>query len=245
MNREMTQKLSIIFIVASLVSSCSMFAGRDVIGGSKSAKKEQPQSVSKKQYDELLEKYQALLRRNRQLEGEDLPNDMISTAKQSKKELPKLAETVDVFAKQLDKQVEAQAAPKKSTVAASVRPQVIVPQQQFSNKNVSGQIAQLKEAIQLISQNRLDQALQSLKTLEDSKYRQIQVRVKFYMGEILFKQGEFDLAMQIFEEVINRHAFSGIVLKTLGRLIICSEKLKVKKKYDLYYSILHDFFQTA
>lgn len=245
MNRKTILRISIIFVIAALLSSCSMFSGRNVLGGNKTKSDvKHPQTVTKKQYNELLEKYQALLRRNRQLEGEDLPREVVNAGKPVKKELPKLAETVDVFAKQLDKA----AGPDRVTpskVAPSSAPKIITAQQQFSNRDISGQIAQLKQAIALIGQNHLDQALQLLKTLENSSYRQIQVRVKFYMGEILFKQGEYDLAMQIFEEVINRHAFSGIVLKTLGRLIICSEKLKVKKKYDLYYSILHDFFQTA
>ena len=65
------------------------------------------------------------------------------------------------------------------------------------------------------------------------------------MGEILFSQGEYDLSLQIFEEILERHAFSGLVIKTLGRLIVCSEKLKLVGKQEKYYSILHDFFEQG
>ena len=74
------------------------------------------------------------------------------------------------------------------------------------------------------------------------RLRQIRVHAKFYIGEILFRQQEYDLAMQVFEEILDKDAFSGIVLKTLGRLVTCSKKLKLKKKKDRYYSMLHDFF---
>jgi hypothetical protein len=62
---------------------------------------------------------------------------------------------------------------------------------------------------------------------------------------MLFRQGEFDLSMQVFEEIITKYAFSGVVIKTLGRLIVCSERLKLAKKREQYFSILHDFFESA
>ncbi len=97
----------------------------------------------------------------------------------------------------------------------------------------------------LVGQNKFEDALQLLKSLEGSSNNQVAVRTKFWTGEIFFKQGEYDLSMQVYEEVISQHAFSSIVLKALGRLIVCVEKLKLQKKYDLYYSLLHDFFETV
>ena len=41
------------------------------------------------------------------------------------------------------------------------------------------------------------------------------------------------------------YAFSGVIIKTLGRLITCAEKLKLSKKKDVYFSILHDFFDAT
>ncbi len=228
-------KISVLSLIFLNLSSCSLFSSsRNVVADSKNKGKGKAAvtTVAKAQYDELLKKYQVLLRRNRQLEGDDLPADVTVSPPAN---LPKLAETVDVFAKQLDKVAEVQNSSKNLISVAAP----------FIRKDMEGQIADIKKVIQLIDKNHFDEALQILKILESSKYSQIAVRSKFYTGEVLFRQGEFDLAMQLFEEVINRYAFSGIVLKTLGRLIICSEKLKIKKKYDLYYSILHDFFKTA
>ena len=84
-----------------------------------------------------------------------------------------------------------------------------------------------------------------MRPLEKSPVKQLMVWSKYLIGEILFKQNEFDLAMQVFEEIINKHAFSGLVIKSLGRLIVCSEKLKLTKKKEQYYSLLHDFFEPT
>ena len=51
--------------------------------------------------------------------------------------------------------------------------------------------------------------------------------------------------MQVYEEILQKDAFSGLVLKTLGRLVVCSTKLKLKKKEEQYYSVLHDFFEQG
>ena len=82
-----------------------------------------------------------------------------------------------------------------------------------------------------------------LKNLQKSKHKQIQVRAQFFMGEALFLQGEFDLARQAYEEIIQKNAFSGFVIKTLERLIACAEHLGMKEKKEQYHSILYDFFR--
>ena len=92
--------------------------------------------------------------------------------------------------------------------------------------------------------NKFDAALTELKKIEKSKVKQVRVRARFSIGEIMFRQGEYDLAMQIYEEILQQDAFSGIVIKTLGRLIVCSEKLKLKKKQEQYYSMLYNFFES-
>ena len=93
--------------------------------------------------------------------------------------------------------------------------------------------------------NKFDNALAILKDLETSKEKQIVVRAKLALGDLLFKQGEFDLAMQAYEDIIKNYAFSGLVVKALGKLIACSEKLKQPEKQAKYYSLLHDFFDAV
>ena len=71
------------------------------------------------------------------------------------------------------------------------------------------------------------------------------VRAKFLRGEVLFHQGEYDIAKQVYEDILTHDAFSGIVLKALERLIVCSEKLKLESERKKYHSILHNFFRKT
>lgn len=120
------------------------------------------------------------------------------------------------------------------------------PQKRMTDtEQLNGQMATLFEAGILISGKRYDQALELLTPLKHSSDRQIQVRAKFLKGEILFQQEEYDLAMQVFEDLIAKYAFSGVILKALNRLVTCAEKLALPKKKRRYHSILYDFFESV
>ena len=108
---------------------------------------------------------------------------------------------------------------------------------------IEQQIALLREIEKQIEQKQFTEALDQIKQLESSPVRQVVVRAKYLQGEALFHQEEFDLAMQVYEEIITKHAFSGLVLSALRRLIVCSEKLNLEEKRKKYHSILHDFFE--
>jgi len=206
-------------------------------------------TVSRAEYNQLLKKYEALAREKGMVQsnqaarsqspgaqpapkafaGQD-PSDIVNALNNAPSQA-ELVETVDVFG--------------KKGISTGHHEMPTVAGMKLSDSEVENQILKLRKAQALISHNKLDAALTLLKELENSSIRQIRVRTKFYLGELLFIQGEFDLAMQIYEEIIQRDAFSGIVIKVLGRLIVCSEKLKQKKKQQKYYSILHDFFESA
>lgn len=196
-------------------------------------------SVPKEQYDQLLQKYESLQTRVQTLEATTPDQDMIAPATlendpAASQEIlgalqnannAELAETVDVF-----------------TGNSAV--QTVVASDNYENVDVEAQIRSLQTADGLVAQNKFDEALNLLKSLEKSPVRQVRVRARYLVGESLFKQGDFDLSMQVFEEIIQKEAFSGMVLKALGRLIVCSEKLKLDKKKEQYYSLLHDFFES-
>ena len=241
----------------SLLASCSLFSSRSQVSESLEKKKLSSTPVSRKQYDGLLSKYDALTKRMRQLEADDdsiivkakpsfnekknfdKATDLITKLNSSEQKRPQLIETVDVFAgpdRQLDPEKIQKSIPKKRNRLVTASPRT---------GDIQIEINHLMQAKKFLMRNKLDAALQIFKELELSKHRQVKVRARFFIGEVLFKQGEYDLAMQVFEEIINKFSFSGIILKTLGRLVVCSDKLKLKKKYDLYYSILHDFFETT
>ncbi len=148
-----------------------------------------------------------------------------------------LGETVSTF----DGPTEAQAAespqpestPAPTDASRPMPPDTVIEQQ----------IALLREIEKQIEQKQFVEALDQIKQLEGSPARQIAVRAKYLQGEALFHQEEFDLAMQVYEEIITKHAFSGLVLGALKRLIVCSEKLELEEKRKKYHSILHDFFE--
>jgi TolA-binding protein len=233
------------------MTSCSWLSNRKTLFGDDAQESKAsdntvqavPTTVPKAQYDQLLKKYEMLVKtqqatstvtpRQKPFAGKD-PSDIVSALNNAKAR-PELVETVDVFGEK--------GIAKNSLSNPAQLP--IVAGAKVSDSEVEGQIVKLKKASILIDQNKLDAALTLLKELENSPVRQIRVRSKFYLGELLFIQGEYDLAMQVYEEIVQKDAFSGIVIKTLGRLIVCSEKLKLKKKQQKYYSILHDFFESV
>ena len=90
-----------------------------------------------------------------------------------------------------------------------------------------------------------DKASLELKKIEKSTIRQIRVHARFLSGEIMFESGEYDLAMQIYEDILKNNAFSGLVVKSLQRLVVCSEKLKLKEKRERYHSLLNNTFELS
>lgn len=253
---KISKKFCHSFLITSLLSmsSCSWIdTNRTSLFGDDeeiASTDEKQETVSKAQFDELAKKYEALLKQKRvedsqmstqqannlmnQMESEQvIDSDIVADEISKVKAASELGGTVDVFN---------QEAPKAGSIAQSVS---VAPSRSYDANLVEAQITQIRKAEDLVAQNKFDEALTTIKTLEKSPLKQIVVRAKFLLGEILFKQGEYDLSMQIFEEVIGQYAFSGLVIKTLGRLIVCSEKLKLASKQEKYYSILHDFFEQG
>ena len=111
-------------------------------------------------------------------------------------------------------------------------------------KKIEDQIGEIYLIKQFIEEKKYNDAFLRAKRLENTSNRQIRARAAYLKGEILFQQREYDLAMQLLEEVVGRHAFSGMALMALNRLVICAEKLQLAEKKKQYYSILHDFFEA-
>ena len=109
--------------------------------------------------------------------------------------------------------------------------------------SIDTEIKQFQTAQQAMKSGDAGQAMKLYKILEKSSNNQLKVRAKFNMAEILFDQKDYNLALKAYEEIIKSHAFSGFIIKSLGRVIVCAEKLNLKDKKDKYYSILHDFFE--
>jgi TolA-binding protein len=224
----------------------------------------EPQVVSKEQYDELAKKYQDLLNTSKDHVANTPKTTLVSNAvevidvKAPKKEnqlMPEkaAATTLDPseLVNHLDKALN-DASPtvgvdalKEETHKGPPMPNSIGVQQVNHTDDIDEQIVQLRDAATMIKVNKLENALVILKDLEGSKERQIVVRAKLMLGDLLFQQGDFDLAMQAYEDIVKNHAFSGLVVKALGKLVACSEKLKQPEKQAKYYSLLHDFFEAV
>lgn len=160
-------------------------------------------TVPKKQYDELLTKYN-------QLKNKKDPSKAIDEIS---------IETIDVVA----------ISPKRDTA---------------SKVEVESDFEKLKYADKYIAVGDFEKATTLLKKLEVSGNKQIQVRAKFLLGEIMFSQKEYDMALQIFEDIINNYSFSGLVIKALERLEVCSKNLGESKKQKRYHSMLNDIFES-
>lgn len=69
------------------------------------------------------------------------------------------------------------------------------------------------------------------------------MRAKLQIGELLMKQNQYDLALQSFEDIIQKYAQSGVVIDALRNAAICGDKLGLANKRDQYSSMLKDVFE--
>jgi TolA-binding protein len=242
-------QLVIIFSALGLLSSCSWISSRrSLFGGDEETAEAEDGTVTKAQYNALAKKYEALLkeRKMENVQGQDANNmmnqmegsvdsDAIADEISRVKNTTELAETVDVFKNK----------PSGPRSLSNPMPMAPMSTGNIDSALIEDHIAKVRKAEGLLAQKKFDATINIIKELEKSPVRQVVVRAKFLMGEILFTQGDYDLAMQVFEEVLTNHAFSGLVIKTLGRLIVCADKLKIPRKQEKYYSILHDFFEQG
>ena len=111
-----------------------------------------------------------------------------------------LAETVDVFGK--NGIVRKQSAP-VSGMGLNQH------EKDFVSDSIESEIMKLREAESLIAQNKFNEGLNRLKVVENSTSRQVRVRAKFLLGEILFKQKNLILLCRSLKRLSARTHFQG------------------------------------
>lgn len=210
----------------------------------------EPEMVPKSQYDELAKKFEAL---NAKMEAkastpaaapEKNPTDelvnQLGAAKDPDVVEAKntLMETVDVFEDKMGIK-ETRVNPMVGNGDASLASNRPPPADKLEND-----IFELKKSMSLASQGKFDNAIRGLQPLTKSSSKQVQVRAKFGMAEILLAQKEFDLALQAYEDIINNYAFSGLVINALKKAAGCAEKLNLTDKKAQYESLIKDVFGT-
>jgi len=225
------------FISFSFVG-CSLFSGdsqKRAAGGQDSLKG----TVSKEQYYSLLRRHEDLQKKYNKLtdnkDAEAGRNEMTASLKRELENVPGVqgagspAETVDVFAEN-----------SKSPI-----PLPMGAGGEVDEGKLDFEIKELFRAKRLISEKKFDESLKVLQTLEKSSFLQIQVRSKFTIGSLMLDQKEYDLALQVFEEIISRFAFSGYVIESLRKAGICAKRLGLEKKEKQYTSMLYDVFGNS
>jgi TolA-binding protein len=244
----------LLFCSTLLLTSCSsLWLHRDQTVDSALAEGAQTKSssVPKEQYDELARKYQDLLSQSKNLKSQEIVEAKAPTSLDGQAK-PQLAESTAIDPSELVNRIDS-AIPDSVEVSDNLKNHETGPVVPTSmgvktvnnTDDLDGQISRLREAQEFVKVNKFENALIILKELEGSKEKQIVVRAKMMLGDLLFSQGEYDLSSQVYEEIIGKYAFSGFVIKALGKLVVCSEKLKQPEKQAKYYSLLHDFFEAT
>jgi TolA-binding protein len=209
---------------------------------------EETQMVPKAQYDALMTKYLELEKKltppaaAATPQAEDLVSEIEKTAAKDNETIEAkntLMETVDVFDSKTATVVNPSLPGKLSLDVES-------DQTLGSNSGaIENEIADLKKGMGLAGAGKFDQAIKILQSLsKTSSNKQIQVRAKFGTGEVFLAQKEYDLALQVYEDIINHNVYSGLVLNALKRAVTCSEKLNLTDKKTRYESLLKDVFGT-
>ncbi len=231
----MKVKVISIFILPILVS-CSSFKTR---GSNK--------TVSKQKYDLLLKRYTKL---QKQAGISDVGNlkDELKGIRSEDRNLKRkyqlshgmeMAESVDVFKNNNNSTSNKS---DSNVIKAAIENSY---QGTGDKKDIDEKIKLIKKIKDHIAKGDYIKAQELAKSISNHPIKQISIRAYYLQAEALFMQGEFALAMQFYEDIIGRFAFSGLVLKSLNRLIICSEKLKLTQKKKKYYSMLNDLFKAG
>lgn len=197
---------------------------RDLVGESKPP--QQSRTVSRAQYEELLSRYEKLNQKYQLVKDNNPQASSLVNEIQDTNMKPNV-ETVDVFA---------DSSPVKSVVPA------LVVTSNVSTKKMERFLQDYRKGLEFIAIKKKGDALRIFQRLEKEAPSVIAVRAKFQIAEMLFVQNEFDLAMQIYEEILFNFAHSGVTLNGLARLVVCCEKLGLNEKKAQYDSLLRDVF---
>ena len=223
-----------------LLSSCSWYRNLErslVEDDEKQAKRSR--SVPREQYDQLLVKYEELSKKYEMLKDNSAEKGSLVDELQ-KSQTENFAntssnvetETVNLFPGDQGVQNAAAAAPGVNAAASAP---IEVP------ADVEAQLSLYRRGLALKASNP-GEATKIFQQLENQGIAPVKVRAKYQVGEMLLARGQADLALQVFEDIINKNSESGVVLDALKGAVAAAEKLNVPAKKDQYSSMLNDVF---
>lgn len=207
-----------------LLTSCSAYRDleRSLVEEDQAPKRK---FVTQAQYDQLLIKYEELskkyesLKDNKQSNSSSLSQEMAES--KTKNFSSTNSETVDLFQEAVKEK------PKTPVV----------------DNRLSSQILQYKTAVAMMEMKPAE-ALKIFQELDQKAAPVVRVRAKFQIGMMFYNKGQFDLALQVFDEVINKKAYSGVVIEALRMAEKCATQLSLKTKKSQYSSMLNDVFEA-
>lgn len=228
-------KSALIPMLALMVlSSCSWYRNmeRSLVEDDQKLSK-RSKTVSREQYDQLLTKYEELakkyenIKENPNADQSSLVDELQKTSSQAGGQSNLNTETVDIF----------------SNNSTPVNQQVVVAVKDDVTSDLESQVELFKRAVAIKNTNP-GEATKIFQQLESQGSPAVKARAKLQIGDLLLSKSQYDLALQVFEDVINKNAHSGVVLDALKYAVVCSEKLGLKNKKDQYASMLNDVFET-
>jgi hypothetical protein len=232
-----------------LASSCSWYRSLErslVEDDAKQAKKEHARSkaVPREQYDQLLVKYEELTKKYESLKDgkpeKSLVDEINNT--QTENNFARTSPNADTETVNLGPNdpagtpmgAQTAAAATAGTAAVAV---VAVPD------DVESQLALYRRGLSMKESNP-GEATKIFQELETKGVPSVQVRAKLQIGELLLSRQQFDLALQVFEDIITKHASSGVVIDSLRGAEVCATKLGLTAKKEQYHSMLNDVFEV-
>jgi tetratricopeptide (TPR) repeat protein len=218
-------KYSLLFALASVLllgPSCSWYRSleRSLVDDDQKQAKARP--VTRQQYDQLLVKYEELSKKYEEAkEGKpksSLVDEINNTQSENFSQGVGNVETVNLF-----------------------------PGDTGSNQSlpadVESQLGLFRRGLALKNSNP-GEATKIFQQLESQGVPAVKVRARLQIGELLLGKQQYDLALQVFEDIINKSSYSGAVLDALRYAVVCTDKLGIQNKKDQYTSMLVDVFET-
>jgi tetratricopeptide (TPR) repeat protein len=213
-----------------LLSSCSWYRNLErslVADDEKQAQQRSKRPVSRDQYDQLVVKYEELNKKYEEL-------------KEGKPE-PEKSSLVDEL-----QNTQAENFSQGAAAAADTETVNLVTNEPLAStadvtKNLDAQLNLFRRGLSMKASNP-GEATKVFQQLEAQGDPAVRVRAKLQVGELLFSKQQYDLALQVFEDIINKNAHSGAVLEALKYAVACSDKLGIKNKKEQYSSVLNDVF---
>lgn len=211
-----------------LLSSCAWYRDleRSLVEDDKKQAAKRSRTVPREQYDQLLVKYEELSKKYEQLKEkpagstDSLVDELNRTQGENfaQSSMNVETETVNLF---------------PVTAPSSVAVEVPA--------DIESQLSLYRRGLALKATNP-GEATKIFQQLETKAIPSVKVRAKYQIGEMLLGRGQYDLALQVFEDIINKHADSGVVLDALRGAVMASDKLGITNKKDQYASMLNDVF---